>query len=166
MAIAKQISWIRLLIGLFMLALMGAPVSAQGLQCSAPEKAWVEIDLIFGRNVGCGDLGVTEASWDKFVDEQITPKFPHGLTIINAEGQWLSKKCHNAILHEASKQVRITVPGKDAVNDKIDAIVTEYRKRFEQESVMVMTRPLCVSFCRPNVCCSNENTCPFKDKNP
>lgn len=161
MPISKQKHCFRLLSGFFMLALMGAPVAAQGLQCSDPEEAWLEIELIFGRNVECGDLGVTEASWDKFVDEEITPKFPDGLTIVNAEGQWLSKTCGNVIVHEASKQVRITVPSKDAVNDKIDAIVTEYRDRFEQESVMVVMRPACVSFCRPNVCCSKEKACPF-----
>jgi len=141
--------------------LMPTPVAAAEFKCSDPDKAMLEIDLIFGRNVGCEDLGVTEASWDDFVDETITPQFPDGLSILNAEGQWRSEQCGNTIVHEESKQVRIIVPADAAATEKIDAIVTAYRKRFKQESVMVVTRAACVSFCRPNVCCSNESTCPF-----
>ena len=43
MPISKQRRCFRLLVGSFMLAFMALPVAAQDLQCSDPEKAWLEI---------------------------------------------------------------------------------------------------------------------------
>jgi hypothetical protein len=66
---------------------MTTSASAQGLACSGPQQAMLEIDLLFGRNIGM-ELGVSEAHWSDFVAQEITPRFPQGLSIDDAMGQW------------------------------------------------------------------------------
>ena len=104
----------------------------------------LEIDLLFGRNIG-GALGVSEDEWTDFVAKEISPRFPQGLSVDDAVGQWRDRDT-NAIVKEPSKDVQIIVPQDAEVKGKIDAIVTAYKERFRQQSVGVVMRPACVSF--------------------
>jgi Protein of unknown function (DUF3574) len=116
--------------------------SAQGVECRLTQKPMVVADLLFGRNIG-GRLGVTESRWSQFLAKEITPRFPDGLTVVDASGQWRDTE-KNRIVRERSKLVTIIMPA-DA-QDKIDAIVAAYKQRFRQQSVGVVIRPACVSF--------------------
>lgn len=49
----------------------------------------VEIELMFGRNIG-GKVGVTEEQWTELVAGEITPRFPDGLSVDDALGQVLN----------------------------------------------------------------------------
>ena len=104
----------------------------------------LEIDLMFGRNIG-GEVGVSEEQWTNFVASEISPRFPQGLSVDDALGQWRDRET-NAIVKEPSKDVQIIVPQDAEVKGKIDAIVTAYKERFQQQSVGVVMRPACVSF--------------------
>jgi hypothetical protein len=117
--------------------------SAQGLSCTLPQKPMLEIDLLFGRNVS-GRLGVTDKRWTAFLAREVTPRFPDGLTVFDAYGQWRDGK-RKTIVREQSKIVRIITTDADA-QAKIDAVVEAYKRRFHQQSVGVVTRPACVSF--------------------
>ena len=44
-------------------------------------------ELMFGRDIG-DQVGVSEAAWTRFVAREMTPRFPDGLTITDAIGQW------------------------------------------------------------------------------
>ena len=70
----------------------------------------LEIDLMFGRNIG-GDLGVSEGLWAEFLASEITPRFPDGLTVDDALGQWRDPET-NTIIKEPSKDVRVIVPAE------------------------------------------------------
>lgn len=104
----------------------------------------LEIDLLFGRNIE-GALGVSEEEWTDFVAKEISPRFPQGLSVDDAVGQWRDRDT-NAIVKEPSKDVQIIVPQDAEVKGKIDAIVNAYKERFQQQSVGVVMRPACVSF--------------------
>jgi hypothetical protein len=130
--------------GAFALLVVATPVLAQGIACSDPQKPMLEIDLLFGRNVG-GELGVSEEEWNDFVASEISPRFPHGLSIDDAVGLWRDRQT-TTLVKEPSKDVTIIVPDEDAVKDKIEAIVRAYKERFHQQSVGVVMRPACVSF--------------------
>lgn len=117
---------------------------AQGLACSAPQKPMMEVELLFGRNIG-GKLGVSEARWRAFLSREVTPRFPGGLTVYDAQGQWRDAKT-KAVVREPSKIVRIVVPADAQASAKIEAITAAYKKQFRQDSVGVLTRPACVSF--------------------
>ena len=130
--------------GAFALLIMITPVLAQGIACSDPQWPMLEIDLLFGRNIG-GKVGVSEEQWTDFVASEISPRFPQGLSVDDALGQWRDRET-NAIVKEPSKDVQIIVPQDTEVKGKIDAIVTAYKERFQQQSVGVVMRPACVSF--------------------
>ena len=119
-------------------------VSAQGVSCPAPQNPRVEVELLFGRNIG-GRLGVSEAQWRSFVAREITPRFPEGLTVLEATGQWRDARTA-ALVREPSKIVRIIVPADAAADEKVEAIAAAYIKRFRQESVGIVRRPACVYF--------------------
>jgi hypothetical protein len=99
--------------------------------------------LFFGRNVG-DEPKVTEADFRRFMDEEVTPRFPDGLTVLDGGGQWRGDS--NRLIREASKVVLIVLPkGRDA-GGKIEAVRTAYKSRFHQDSVLLVTQASCVSF--------------------
>jgi Protein of unknown function (DUF3574) len=130
--------------GALALLIMASPALAQGLACNDPQKPMLEIDLMFGRNIG-SELGVSEGLWSDFVASEITPRFPEGLTVLDATGQWQDKE-RNTIVKEPSKDVRLIVPADAEVKEKLDSIVTAYKQRFQQQGVGIVIRPACVSF--------------------
>jgi hypothetical protein len=121
-----------------------ASAHAQTVDCRAGLKPQQVAELLFGRNIG-GRLGVTQAQWARFVDREITPRFPDGLTVIEARGQWRDP-ARRTIVHEPSKRVEIVLPGRTDDQDRLAAIAQAYKSRFHQQSVAIVVRPACVSF--------------------
>ena len=113
-----------------------------GLDCRGEYKRTAE--LLFGRNVG-GRPAVSEAEFARFVTGEITPRFPDGLTVIDARGQWRDR-ASNTIVREPSKVVLIALPGQAADDENLQAIIAAYKARFRQDSVGLIVRPACVSF--------------------
>jgi hypothetical protein len=123
-------------------ALTGS-ATAQPMDCRAGKPQQVA-ELLFGRKIG-DRIAVTEAQWTRFVDREITPRFPEGLTIIDARGQWRDQE-RNRIVHEPSKVVQIVLPGKAEDVERLTEIAEAYKSRFRQQSVGVIVRAACVSF--------------------
>jgi len=46
----------------------------------------VEIRLFFG--LGTPDGTLSDEKWARFLTEVVTPRFPSGLTVVHADGQW------------------------------------------------------------------------------
>ncbi|MGH6865852.1 MAG: DUF3574 domain-containing protein [Methyloceanibacter sp.] len=90
----------------------------------------LKIDLMFDRNIG-GGLGVSDALWSEFVASEITPRFPAGLTVDDALGQWCDAE-RDTIVREPSKDVRVIVRAGTEVKEKIEAIVNAYKQRFQR----------------------------------
>jgi hypothetical protein len=134
---------VRSLAALLLVLAAGAPAGAQ-LACSTPQKAQQVVDLLFGRKIGERAI-VTEAQFVRFVDSEITPRFPDGLTVFTAYGQWRDPE-RNRIVREPSKVVTIVLPGKPEDGDRLTEIIEAYKKRFKQQSVGMVLRPACVSF--------------------
>jgi hypothetical protein len=117
---------------------------ASTLDCRAPQREMLVVDFLFGRNVGHKQV-VSERAWRKFLAREITPRFPDGLTVIDANGQWRDEK-HGVMVRERAKHVMIVMPDGEAERARIGEIVAAYKRRFRQQSVPVVTRPACVSF--------------------
>lgn len=105
----------------------------------APEVEAISLiqkDLFFGRNIfGGGE--VSEAEFAAFVDNLITPRFPAGLTIFDADGQF--EDSTGTIIEERSKLVTLFVEDTPQSESAIDEIVTAYLQQFNQESVLQVT---------------------------
>ena len=125
------------LIGL--IALTAASAAQPSLQCTGNQKPWIVAELLFGRS------NVSDFNWDRFLTAEVTPRFPDGLTVYDARGQWRNPQT-KTISRERTKVVMIAVP-PDAGNDaKLQEIIAAYKTRFKQQSVGLIVRPSCVSF--------------------
>jgi hypothetical protein len=127
----------------FVLAPTGGIASAQTTECRIGKSQQIA-ELMFGRNIG-DRIGVSEAQWARFVDREITPRFPDGLTVFDTRGQWRDTE-RNRIVREPSKLVQIVLPGKVEDADRLNEIAAAYKSRFRQQSVGVIVRGACVSF--------------------
>lgn len=103
-----------------------------------------QIELMLGRNIG-GRLSVGEAAWSRFLAREITPRFPDGLTVLDAIGQWQSKG-RDRLAREASKLVIIVTADGASATDRIAAIVAAYKQQFRQRSVGVISHSVCAAF--------------------
>lgn len=122
----------------------GDAARAQTLACHGAQKPKEIAELMFGRNIG-NRLGVSEAAWTGFVAHEMTPRFPDGLTVVDATGQWRDTKT-GKVVREPSKRVEIVLPGAGDDEDKLDAIVAAYKHQFRQQAVGVVVRLACVAF--------------------
>jgi len=112
--------------------------------CQAPAQPMAQIELMFGRNIG-RRLGVDQAAWLRFLAREVTPRFPDGLSVLDAAGQWQDKG-RGRIVREPSKLVIIITANGNATHDKIAAIVNAYKETFHQTSVGVVTQAVCAAF--------------------
>ncbi len=132
------------LIALLVAVALPAGAHAQALSCSAAQKPMQVAELLFGRKIG-DRVGVSEAAWARFVAREVTPRFPDGLTVIAASGQWLDTKT-GKVVREPSKVVQIILPGKDDDESRLSAVIEAYKSKFRQQSVGLVLRPACVKF--------------------
>ncbi len=98
-------------------------------------------DLVFGRNIGQA-LGASEADFTRFLDEEVSPRFPDGLTVSDSQGRWLYK---GETFKEPGKRLTLILTGPDD-RRKVGEIATAYERRFHQDAVLTMIHPACVSF--------------------
>jgi hypothetical protein len=132
---------------LFALLALGAcaqPAPRESEACAAGAEERVIATMYFGRNIG-GELGVSEEEWDGFVDREITPRFPDGLTVADAEGQWRDTET-GAIVREPSKQLTVFVGDEAAGRAALDEIAEAYKREFQQQAVALVVEQSCVSF--------------------
>lgn len=112
--------------------------------CPAGEQPMRLAQLFFGQNQG-GKPFVSDSDFRKFVDDELTPRFPEGLTVLDGGGQW--KGADDKLIREASKVVMLVLPqqGRGA-SRKISDVRQAYARRFHQESVLVVTQKACGAF--------------------
>ncbi len=125
-------------------AATSAVAQTTALSCHGTRQPKEIAELMFGRDIG-NRVGVSESAWRQFVAREMTPRFPDGLTIMDATGQWRDRD-NGRIVREPSKHVEIVLPGNDDDEARLDAIVAAYKRQFRQQSVGVIVRPACVAF--------------------
>lgn len=100
----------------------------------------LEVSLYFGRDKPAGGQ-VSDAEWVAFVSDSVTPQFPTGHSVVDVGGQY--RDASGRIVREGSKLVVIIVFDAPAHRSKITSIVDTYVRRFGQESVLRVERPVC-----------------------
>lgn len=118
--------------------------AAQDLACRAPLKPMLRAEMYFGRNVG-NRIVVTEAKWARFVARELVPRFPDGLTVFDARGWWRDPK-GRAMANEPGKIVIVVTADNDGTRERVDAVAAAYKRQFRQQSVGIVTRPVCAAF--------------------
>jgi len=125
-----------------LLAACTPPPQAAASACAPPLKPAVQVDLYFGLATGSREIG--EAEWAAFLNEEVTPRFPDGLSVIDVAGQYRTPAGH--ISRERSKLLVVIVPDAPAHLPRMQAIVDAYKKQFNQLSVLHVERAICAAF--------------------
>jgi len=122
-----------------------APAVAQGftvtMDCGATSAVQLRTTLYFGLARPKG--AVTELEWQLFLRDEVTSRFPDGLTVWEAEGQW--RTAAGSIDHEQSKVLLLVHPDTAAARQSVLAVIEAYRKTFEQQSVLWESTRVCVA---------------------
>jgi Protein of unknown function (DUF3574) len=124
--------------------MISGSADAQSIECRGGLKPQQVAELLFGRRIGDHGI-VSEGAWRRFVAREITPRFPDGLTVLEARGQWRNP-ASKRIIRERSNVVLIVLPGNAEDQDRLGEVAEAYKRQFHQQSVGIIVRPACVSF--------------------
>lgn len=88
---------------------------------------------------------MTETEWMTFLDREVTPRFPDGLSVQDVYGQW--KGAHDSAPNRGRSKVLIIDYPETAANEaRIDAIRAAWKQQTGEQSVLKVTTPADVSF--------------------
>ncbi|MER6531821.1 DUF3574 domain-containing protein [Streptomyces sp. NPDC001508] len=112
-----------------------APVVVADAAPAAHRDAYIETTLYFGTERPGGGNAVTEAEFQRFLDTEVTPRFPDGLTVDEGRGQYRDR--YGVIERERSYRVVVLYPAgaAPAAGARLDSIRDRYERVFGQESV-------------------------------
>lgn len=112
----------------------------------ADSAAWLRSELYFGTSSLNGEQGaVDDTRWRAFLDTEVTPRFPDGLTVLDGYGQWLFRGNPEperlgtkilVVLHEDTPQRTAD----------IEAIRLAWKQATGHQSVLWSRQPVVVSF--------------------
>jgi hypothetical protein len=126
-AIAGMIT--ALLLGFTTAGAAGNAASDPTKPAATPGESYKRTELYFGGSRPDGSV-ITPAEFELFLDKEVTPAFPDGLTWLEAHGQWMGGK-------EDSYVLIILYPFSDRhANRELEEIRTDYKAQFDQESVL------------------------------
>ena len=115
---------------------------ADAFNCNSGEQASIEDTLYFGTNKLGGAVSAEE--WAGFLSNFVTPRFPNGLTVSQAAGQWRS---NNGELIRENSYVLKLVHANDSLSDTaIQEIADEYKAKYRQQVVLRVKSQVCISF--------------------
>jgi hypothetical protein len=112
----------------------------------AKTLGWLDTELYFG--LGPADnaaKGVSEQEWRAFLDKEVTPRFPSGLSVFEVYGQWQGKE-EKAPERIRSKMLTILYPKTAANEAAIEAIRRAWKAKTGDQSVLRVSRVADVSF--------------------
>jgi len=128
----------------------GVSATLQG-DAARPAQAhgWVRSELYFGVGRDAGETTanpvVGETEWRSFLDREVTPRFPDGLTVFDAYGQWLFRG--NPEPNRLTSKVLVILhedtPQRDA---DIEAIRLAWKQATGHQSVLWSKQTVEVSF--------------------
>jgi hypothetical protein len=87
---------------------------------------------------------VSPEDWRQFLAAVVTPRFPDGLTSWTAAGQW--RDASGGLQRESAYVLYIVHLDARRDDVAIAEVVRLYKERFEQQAVLRVRTPACVSF--------------------
>ncbi len=112
----------------------------------AAAASWVDTRLYFGLGpADVPDKGVPDAAWRDFLDKEVTPRFPSGLSVLDVYGQWQGKE-QRSPERVRTKLLIIDYPDTAENRARIEAIRLAWKKKTGDQSVLKVTQPADISF--------------------
>lgn len=87
---------------------------------------------------------IAPAEWVKFLNDTVTPRFPQGLSVWDASGQWRS--ANGVILREPSHILNLVHSDNELAEKAVQEIIDVYKFSFQQKSVLRIKTQACQSF--------------------
>lgn len=110
--------------------------------CRPGEARSIHDLMYFGTSRASGIVSAEE--WSAFLRTSVTPRFPSGLTVWEASGQW--RDADGAMVREGSYVLSVVHPDDQTSEAAVRAIGAEYKARFAQEAVLRVRSVACASF--------------------
>ncbi|WUS96454.1 DUF3574 domain-containing protein [Streptomyces sp. NBC_00708] len=109
-------------------------------------KDYIETRLLFGTERPDGGPEVTDRQFLAFIDAEVTPRFPNGLTIQDGRGQWRDSR--GVIERERSYELTLLYPASEARvrGRQIERIRDAYENAYAQDSVARLEERLSADF--------------------
>ena len=117
--------------------------SQASMVCRDGAEPMARLELLFGTGRK-GGPPVSDSDWAGFLDAEVTPRFPDGLTVLDGYGQW--RGTGGTIAKERAIVLVIWYPPDASHDAEIEAVRAAYKRRFGQQSVMRVDGLSCVSF--------------------
>jgi hypothetical protein len=100
-------------------------------------------ELYFGTSLPDGK-SIAEDQWQQFLNDEITPHFREGLTVVDGYGQYLDSS--GTLLREKTKLVILIYEPSPSREKAIQEIMQKYKQKFQQESVLRVTNEVRATF--------------------
>ena len=111
--------------------------------CPAGQQRLRTAQLFFSRNPDL-DPKLADAAFRKFVEEELTPRFHDGLTVLDGGEKWQGPE--NSMLRASAKVVLIVLPEHGDDGPRLEAVRAAYKVQFHQDSILQITGPACVTY--------------------
>ena len=106
-------------------------------------KLVARTELYFGLARRDGSM-VSMEDFQRFIDHEVTPRFPAGLTLLGGNGQF--RDANGTTVKEGSKLLILLYPYDRDNSREIESIRAGYAKAFHQESVLRVDGYSCASY--------------------
>ena len=111
-------------------ALLASCAATGQLTCSNGQQVMIREALYFGTDRPDGM--VTAEDWQSFLNDSVTPRFPEGLSVWRASGQWKSNA--GSVARESSYVLNIVHPDSAATEAALTEVVnTELARLVETD---------------------------------
>jgi hypothetical protein len=110
------------------------PIAPTTVGVATPAAMLVRTELYFGLARPAGEPEVSVAEFQSFIDTEITPRFPDGLTVLSASGQWRGPD--GRLVREPSRVLVLFHDGSAGANANVEAIRAVYCRSFHQDAVL------------------------------
>ena len=110
-------------------------------KCGTTSNSQLRTTLYFGLAKPKGS--VSELEWQTFLHDEVTARFPAGLTVWEAAGQW--RGADGVVDHERSKVLLLVHPDTPAAREAVQTVAARYRKMFDQQSVLWESAEVCAA---------------------
>ena len=124
-----------IVISVFFIILSGCSSTGSSESARSPlSSGFIRTEIYCGLNKPHGGV-VSEADWQKFLNDTVTPVFKTGYSVMNAEGRWMDTQTERTIT-EKTKIIVIIYQWNNEIHSAIDKIIATYKKNFQQQAVM------------------------------
>lgn len=112
--------------------------------CESPTATAAIVDRLYLGRVRQTGGEVSDVEMENFLQLEVTPRFPQGLTILAARGQW--RLADGRIVAERTTVLELTHPASAADRARVAEIAAAYKHLFQQEAVLWQSQSLCTTF--------------------